>query len=88
MTTHERTELDGVVAVVRAQYAVECAHTPSFHSAHEGVAYLIGELHDLWTEVQKHPETRDPMELEEEAVAVAALAIRFVVNCCRKERPC
>jgi NTP pyrophosphatase (non-canonical NTP hydrolase) len=59
----------------RAQY-------PQFHSAHEGYAVLLEEVEELWDEVKKSPKKRDPAAMREEAIQVAAMALRFLVDVC------
>lgn len=49
---------------------------PPFAGAHEGYAVLLEEVDELWHEV-KHG-TRDRMR--EEALQVAAMALRFLVD--------
>lgn len=56
---------------------------PGFHSAHEGYAVLLEEVDELWDEVKKNPSKRDMEKLEAEAVQVAAMAIRMVLDVCR-----
>lgn len=47
-----------------------------FHSAHEGYAVLKEELDELWYEVKHGTRERQ----SEEAIQVAAMAIRFLVD--------
>lgn len=54
---------------------------PPFTSAHEGYAVLLEEVDELWDEIKKSPKKRDPNKLREEAVQVAAMALRFVQDC-------
>lgn len=54
------------------------------HSAHEGYAVILEEADELWDEVKKnprkHPERAELMR--KEAVQLAAMAIRFLVDIC------
>lgn len=52
-----------------------------FHSAHEGYAILLEEVDELWQEI-KHG-TKD--RVHDEAVQVAAMAIRFLKDLCVKD---
>lgn len=64
---------------------------PDFHSAHEGFAILKEEVDELWAEVKRPsldspgvvhiPSRRDAMRAE--AIQVAAMAIRFIMDCCK-----
>lgn len=53
-----------------------------FASAHEGYAVILEELDELWEEVKKNPAKRDPEKMLKEAVQVAAMGLRFVVDVC------
>lgn len=50
----------------------------SFASAHEGYAVILEELDELWQEVKHGTRERQ----REEAVQVAAMALRFLRDCC------
>lgn len=52
----------------------------SFNSAHEGFAILKEEVDELWDEVRAKQGARDPQKLRREAVQVAAMAIRFILD--------
>jgi len=48
-------------------------------SPHEGYAVILEELDELWDEIKKqHP---DPDALAKEAAQVAAMGLRFLVDC-------
>ena len=54
-------------------------HGP-MRGTHEGYAVILEEVDELWDEVKKkHP---DKAMLREEAIQVAAMALRFVVDVC------
>ena len=55
---------------------------PDFNSAHEGKAVIEEEMDELWQEV-KHGEMR---QAREEAIQVAAMAVRFVSDLADDER--
>lgn len=56
------------------------AKFPAFHSAHEGYAVILEELDELWRCVQsKQPSYR---AMREEAMQVAAMALRFIEDVC------
>jgi glutamyl-tRNA reductase len=54
-------------------------HAPQA-SAHEGYAVILEELDELWEEVKKRESKRDWYHLRKEAIQVAAMALRFVVD--------
>lgn len=55
---------------------------PPFNSAHEGYAVILEELDELKAEVWKNQNNRDAAKLVKEAVHVAAMALRFIVDLC------
>ena len=54
-----------------------------FTSAHEGYAVILEELDELWDEVKKREP--DIEKMRHEAIQVAAMAMRFVLNVCDKK---
>lgn len=50
---------------------------PDFHSAHEGYAVLLEEVDELWDDIKSDNEEG----MYGEAVQVAAMAIRFILDC-------
>ena len=54
----------------------------SFHSAHEGFAVLKEEVDELWDAVKLNQKNPDRMKkLREEGIQVAAMALRFLIDC-------
>ncbi len=51
-----------------------------FNSPHEGFAVLLEEVDELWAEVKSRD--RSGAAMREEAVQVAAMALRFLTDCC------
>lgn len=51
-----------------------------FNTPHEGYAVILEELDELWDEIKRKDRTLSAMR--EEAIQVAAMAIRFIKNCC------
>ncbi|GJM72974.1 hypothetical protein HMSSN036_51900 [Paenibacillus macerans] len=50
---------------------------PKFNSPHEGYAVILEELDEAWEEIKKN----DTKRAIEEMTQVAAMAIRFLVDC-------
>jgi hypothetical protein len=44
---------------------------------------LLEEVDELWDEVKKSPHKRDEQAMQAEAVQVAAMALRFLVDVCK-----
>jgi len=53
---------------------------PRFNSAHEGYAVLLEEVRELEREVFRRQKKRKPAKMRREAVQIAAMAIRFVIE--------
>jgi hypothetical protein len=77
----------GIIADILAEYERAVKLHPPFNSRHEGYAILLEELDELWEIVKvnhaKTPECRNDMK--KEAVQVAAMAIRFIEDCCTEK---
>jgi hypothetical protein len=55
---------------------------PPFHSAHEGYSVILEELDELWGHVKVNAKHRDGEAMRKEAIQVAAMALRFVIDVC------
>lgn len=55
------------------------AHPP-MASVHEGYAVILEELDELWDEVKQRPSKRVISAIRLEAIQVAAMALRFLVD--------
>lgn len=76
----EQHAIDAVIEQVRAELVAATSKFGSFASAHEGYAVILEELDELWDEVKadKAPGARDRMR--HEALQVAAMGARFLVD--------
>jgi hypothetical protein len=74
---------DEVMKMVLAEVYRAEQGFPPMRSAHEGWAILREEVDELWEEVRDKMRDRDRMKSE--AVQVAAMAIRFVLDVCEVE---
>ncbi len=72
---------------VTAELASAMARYPAMNSAHEGYAVILEELDELWEEVRKKPSERSRDAMHAEAIQVAAMAMRFIINVCREYKP-
>lgn len=75
--------IDTVLDEVAKEVArAEAKHAPLI-SAHEGYAVLLEEVDELKAEVWKGGSTpRDPVAMRKEALEVAAMAVRFILDVC------
>jgi hypothetical protein len=69
---------------VMAELEFATANFPPMRSEHEGYAVIKEEFDELWDEIKKNPRKRDAAALRKEAVQVAAMALRFLVDLCDK----
>lgn len=57
---------------------------PKFNSAHEGFAVLLEEVDELKAHVWTNQKRRDIKQMRKEAIQVAAMAMRFILDVCNK----
>ena len=69
-----------VLSAVRTELEKAVKKHASMHSFHEGYAVILEELDELKEQVWKQTEARDLKEMRKEALQVAAMALRFVVD--------
>lgn len=65
-----------VVALVLAELDRATAKFGTFNSGHEGYAIIKEEVDELWNEIKAN----NPNRAREEAIQVAAMAIRFLID--------
>jgi hypothetical protein len=59
---------------------------PAMRSAHEGFAILLEEVDELKAHVWTNQRKRDLTAMRKEACQVAAMALRFMMDCTDEER--
>ena len=64
---------------ILSEYAFATNKFPKFNSMHEGYAVIKEEVDELWQNIKGNV---DPKLTKEEAVQVAAMALRFLTDCC------
>lgn len=83
-----KPELDKIYDASEAAIS-ECSQAmkdwPAFHSAHEGFAVLKEEVDELWDIVKINQKKRNVDDMRKEAIQVAAMALRFIVEVCDGE---
>lgn len=75
-----REQVRKVIEQARGEVFQASQNWPPFNSAHEGYAVLLEEVEELWEQVKINQTKRDLDKMRKEAIQVAAMAIRFVVN--------
>lgn len=76
LTEERLNALDVAMAKVRAEVVRAITKYPAFNSTHEGYAVIAEELDELWDDVKRNHKTG----AVEEAVQVAAMGVRFVMD--------
>ena len=75
-----------VIGLVNNELCKTDVEKPKFHSNHEGYGALKEEFDELWDEIKASKEFRTANKLMvNEAVQVAAMAIKFIENLYRIE---
>ena len=69
-----------ITGEVIAEFSRACCKYPPFNSAHEGYAILLEEVEELWAEVMKKGYARNPVNMRQEAIQIAAMAMRFAMD--------
>lgn len=59
---------------------------PTFHSAHEGLAIIEEEFDELKKEVFVNQEKRDISQMRKEALQLAAMSLRFILDICDSDK--
>lgn len=76
----DEIQIGGIVGSVLVELESAIDKFPKFNSAHEGYAIIKEELDELWDEIKN--KDSNPNEQRKEAVQVAAMAIRFMLDLC------
>ena len=77
---------DKILHEIESEYLSACGKFGKFNSAHEGFAVLKEEVDELWREVKtKHYMLGRDKSMRDEAIQVAAMALRFIVDVCDKK---
>lgn len=69
------------VSELEAELREALVSNPKFHSTHEGFGVLLEEVHELWDWIRStKPYTSITPEMHKEAIQVAAMALRFIMD--------
>lgn len=75
-------KVDLVLNWVKKEYLKASKKFGDFHNAHEGYAVLLEEVDELWENVKLNQSNIDrDLKMMLEAIHVAAMAIRFIIDC-------
>lgn len=76
--------LDAISDIVD-EFTHACSKFGSMSSAHEGYAVLLEEVDELWDHVKMKQFERDMKAMRKEAVQIAAMALKFIVQVCQHD---
>lgn len=74
-----------LVCDILSELALAQLNYSAFHSSHEGYATILEELDELWAEIKLRPEKRSTKKMRKEAIQVAAMAVRFIIDICDRD---
>jgi hypothetical protein len=69
---------------VRMEHRLAISKFPPFNSAHEGLAVILEEFEELKAEVFKKKADRSYPAMKAEAIQVAAMSLRFILDVVEK----
>jgi hypothetical protein len=81
LTELSREECAVILSVARELRDARREHR-ALHSAHEGYAVILEELDELWSEVMKKRQLRSRALMAREAIQIAAMGARFLLEIC------
>lgn len=81
-----RNPMHDVLDAIGNEVERATAAWPPYNSAHEGYAVLLEEVDELKAHVWMNQKRRDLDAMRKEAIQVAAMAVRFVLDVCTEER--
>lgn len=80
--------VDKILKEVELEVKNAMRNYKKFNSSHEAYAVLLEEVDELWDAIRMNQKTDEPNRTErirEEAIQVAAMAIRLIFDCCYKK---
>ena len=84
MTKQFDAKLTLLLAKIEAEFQRAIKYYRPMNSYHEGYAVLKEEMEELWDEIKRKPTTRSKRRLQEEAVQIGAMALRFLYDLCEE----
>ena len=79
-----KTKLQSALDKIEKEVNDAMIKWPPMHSAHEGYAVLLEEVDELWDEVKLNQKKRSVQKMGDEALQVAAMALRFYLEVCNE----
>lgn len=79
---NSRRPIETALKDIQAEWASAVTNWPAHNSAHESFAILMEEVDELWEYVKTKQGKRSIVDMRKEAIQVAAMALRFAMDCC------
>lgn len=76
----ESEAIKRVLADVALELVRAIKKFPPMRSSHEGYAIILEEVEELWAEVRDNKRDGSADRIRKEAIQVAAMALRFVID--------
>ena len=70
------------IKLIEAELKSAYSKFPPFKSSHEGYAVILEELDELWDEIKNDKKPGSQQRQKDEAIQVAAMAIKFINDLC------
>jgi len=72
------------ISKIKAEYEQATQKFGKFNSTHEGYGVIKEEFDELWDEIKANSSKE---VMEKEAIQLAAMSLRFLVDCCETQPP-
>jgi archaellum component FlaC len=73
----EAVTLENVMEMIKNEFNFASSKFPPFNSPHEGYAILLEEVDEMWDEIKRNRH----IQAREECIQVAAMALRYLIDC-------
>lgn len=71
---------EAALEAIKQEYQKATSKHRPMCTAHDGYAVILEELDELWEEVRVKQSKHDKTKMRDEAMQVAAMALRFMVD--------
>lgn len=72
------------IKLIEAELESAMKKFPLFNSSHEGYAVMLEEMDELWHEIKFNKNPQSMVNQKNEAVQIGAMAVKFLMSCCKE----